>query len=234
METHLRLHYAPDNASLIIRLAMEEMGVPYETVLVDRSADAQRSPAYLALNPNGLIPVLETEHGPVFETGAILMWLAEKQAKLAPLPGDPDRGSFLKWLFFVSNTLHSGLRMLFYPEKYVGHDDEACGKLRMSMGPVLAGHYTKLDKLAGEMPNWFAAQAPTVLDFYVACCLRWSALYPIGGTDWFTLDASPHLREFAKRLEQRPCVHRLIRAEGLGVTPFSCPQYANPPEGSAT
>ncbi len=51
--------------------------MPYRTVLVDRAAQAQKSPAYLALNPNGLIPVLETPHGPVFETAAILLWLAE-------------------------------------------------------------------------------------------------------------------------------------------------------------
>lgn len=45
------LHYAPDNASLIIRLALEEIGVPYDTVLVDRAAQAQTLPAYRALNP---------------------------------------------------------------------------------------------------------------------------------------------------------------------------------------
>ena len=57
------LHFAPDNASLCIRLALEELRLPYQTALVDRDINAQRSPAYLALNPNGLIPVLETPHG---------------------------------------------------------------------------------------------------------------------------------------------------------------------------
>jgi len=55
-----RLHYAPDNASLIVRLVLEDLGVPYETVLVNRAAGGQREAPYLALNPNGLIPVLET------------------------------------------------------------------------------------------------------------------------------------------------------------------------------
>ncbi|MCB1329029.1 MAG: glutathione S-transferase N-terminal domain-containing protein, partial [Maritimibacter sp.] len=73
----LCLHYAPDNASLIIRIALEELGLPYETRLVDRQAEAQKSPAYLALNPQGLIPVLETPEGPIFETAAILLWLGE-------------------------------------------------------------------------------------------------------------------------------------------------------------
>ena len=96
-----RLHYAPDNASLIIRLALEELELPYETVLVDRARTAQQSAEYLALNPNGLIPVLETPHGALFETGAILLWLADTEGKLAPPPESAARGNFLKWLFFV-------------------------------------------------------------------------------------------------------------------------------------
>ena len=120
-----RLHYAPDNASLIVRLALEELGVPYDTVLVDRAARAQRRPAYLALNPNGLIPVLETPVGPIFETGAILLWLADTHGALAPVPNDPPRAAFLKWLFWVSDTLHADLRMLFHPENYTGPDAAA-------------------------------------------------------------------------------------------------------------
>lgn len=60
MTTAFRLHYAPDNASLIVRLTLEQLGLEYETVLVDRSRQGQRSAAYLQMNPNGLIPVLET------------------------------------------------------------------------------------------------------------------------------------------------------------------------------
>ena len=88
MSHRLRLHYAPDNASLCIRLALEELGLPYETVLVNRATHAQRSPAYLALNPNGLIPVLETPDGPLFETGAILLWLADTHGGLRPFASD--------------------------------------------------------------------------------------------------------------------------------------------------
>ena len=74
--TDYTLHYAPDNASLIIRLALEAQGVAYDTCLVDRAAQGQSAPAYRALNPHGLIPALQTPDGPMFETGAILLWLA--------------------------------------------------------------------------------------------------------------------------------------------------------------
>ncbi|NBT31105.1 MAG: glutathione S-transferase, partial [Rhodobacteraceae bacterium] len=84
MIENLRLHYAPDNASLCVRLALTEMGLPFETILVDRRARGQKAPAYLRLNPNGLIPTLETPDGPIYETAAILLWLADRQGDLFP------------------------------------------------------------------------------------------------------------------------------------------------------
>ncbi|MGA0281294.1 MAG: glutathione S-transferase N-terminal domain-containing protein, partial [Paracoccaceae bacterium] len=89
------LHYAPDNASLIVRLALLELGLPFKTRLVERRTHAQRSPEYLKLNPNGRIPVLETPQATMFETGAILLWLADTHNALAPGINTPQRGTFL-------------------------------------------------------------------------------------------------------------------------------------------
>ena len=229
-----RLHYAPDNASLIIRLALDARGLSYDTVLVDRQVNAQRSQAYRALNPNGLIPVLETPQGPIFETGAILLWLADTHGGLGPSQDAPDRAAFLKWLFFVANTLHPALRMIFYPQKYVGPDPRAHAQLHQTVTQNLGTHLSHLDQLAATQPGWFGAQDPSVMDFYVACCLRWCALYP-AQTDrsWFTLAQTPHLHDICAHLQTLPCCDAAQRAEGLGPTPFTNPNYATPPEGSA-
>lgn len=226
-----RLHYAPDNASLIIRLALETGGIDYETELVDRAAKGQHAPDYLKLNPHGLIPVLETPYGAIFETGAILLWLADRHPGLAPAPSDPARGDMLKWLFFLSNTVHPALRMLFYAEKYVDGDTTA---LRARTVVNLAEHLDKLDTLLASAPPWLGAARPTILDPYLACCLRWMALYPRGNTDWFDLTRWPHLHAFALRRDTDPATTAAAAAEGLGPTPFSAPCHANPPEGSAT
>lgn len=225
------LHYAPDNASLIIRLALETGGIAYETVLVDRAARGQQSPDYLRLNPNGLIPVLETPDGAIFETGAILLWLADRHPGLAPGPQDPARGDMLKWLFYLSNTLHPALRMLFYPEKYIDNDIAA---LRTRTKTNLADMLDKLDAVVAGKPGWIGATEPTILDAYLACCLRWMALYPAGETGWFDLSRWPALERFARVLDNDPATIRAAQAEGLGPTPFSAPHHANPPEGSAT
>ncbi len=233
MESPYRLHYAPDNASLVIRLALEEMGLPYETTLVDRARDAQNGAAYRALNPNGLIPVLETPQGPIFETAAILLWLADAHAQMAPAPDSPDRAAFLKWLFFASNTLHADLRVLFYAEKYIAADQ--ADTLRAGIRPRLRQHLNLLDALAQEAPDWFCADHPSALTIYVACMMRWMALYPAqADRSWYQLADTPYLQTILMQLESRPSTRATIGAEGLGVTPFTSPTYANPPEGSAT
>ena len=73
----LQLHYHPSDASLMPHIFLEELGVPFELKLVDRARNAQKSPEYLRLNPNGLIPVLEDGDLVVYETPAILLHLAD-------------------------------------------------------------------------------------------------------------------------------------------------------------
>ncbi|MGM0662232.1 MAG: glutathione S-transferase family protein, partial [Pseudomonadota bacterium] len=198
MTVRYRLHYAPDNASLVIRLVLEDLGAPYQTVLVDRRARAQKTPAYLALNPNGLIPVLETEDGPIFETGAILLWLADRHGG-APAPGDALRGDFLKWLFFLSGTVHPTLRMTFYPDQYAGEDAAAQGFLRAAMQTRFA---EALDIIETRAAPFFGADHPTPLDPYLACLTRWRALYPQGDVGDFRSGHWPRLSAMVQRLEQ--------------------------------
>ena len=129
-----RLHYAPDNASLIVRLALDSLGLAYETRLVDRGRKEQKGAAYLRLNPHGRIPTLETPDGAMSETGAILLWLGDRHRGqdyvLGPGPGDAGRGDYLKWLFAVSNTLHSHLISIFYTHRYTGPGPEVQAQMR--------------------------------------------------------------------------------------------------------
>ncbi|QJF52050.1 glutathione S-transferase family protein [Roseobacter ponti] len=228
MTTALILHYAPDNASLPVRLVLEELQLPFETRLVDRATEAQRTPAYLALNPAGLIPALETPDGVIFETAAILLWLADRSGQLAPMPDGQARGSFLKWLLFASNTLHAELRRLFYAGNYIGDDPDDQEHLRHHARRAVLSHLRLLeDARRPDTPL-------SVLDFYLAAMLRWCALYP-RGTDhsWFDLKSFPQLHRMAAALELRDSAKAAQQAEGLGTTPFTAPHPPQPPEGTA-
>jgi glutathione S-transferase len=214
------LHYAPDNASLIVRLVLEEAGLPYQTALVDRDAGAQHGPDYRAINPAGLIPALETPQGILFETGAILFWLCDRHG-FGPGEAEPARLILLKWLFFLSNTVHADLRQLFYPHLYV--PPEATAGHHALLTARMRRHFSLLDQAAQDAPGVFAVGG--VLAPYIACLARWSVLYPEGQALWFHLADYPALATMITRLEARPATQRLIAAEALGNHAFSAPRH---------
>lgn len=107
----IQLHYFPGNASMTPHLLLEELGVPFALVYVDRTRGAHKTPAYLKLNPNGLIPVLVDGDLALYETAAILPHLADTHAEagLAPAPGSAERTQFYKRLAWMTNTLQAAL-----------------------------------------------------------------------------------------------------------------------------
>ena len=221
------LHYAPDNASLIIRLVLDGAGIPYRTALVDRAKRQQDSAAYRALNPTGLIPVLETPVGPISETGAVLLWLTDTH-RLGPGPADANRPAFLKWLFFLSNTAHADLRQIFYPHQYAPVDAHRAHLEILSTR--MKRHFALLDAAASAHPKLFAAAKP--LGVYTTVLTRWAALYPVNGPRWMDLTDFPTLEALAAAQEARVETPVVARAEGLGPRPFTSPEQPNPPEGS--
>jgi glutathione S-transferase len=213
-------------------MALDHRGLPYETRLVNRATQEQSGTAFRQLNPNGQIPVLETPQGPLFETGAILLWLADAHGGLGPAPDDPERAAFLKWLFFAANTLHPALRMIFYPDKYIA--DGYTEVLREGQREHLTRQFATIDRIAQDRPPWLGGENPGILDFYLVAMLRWAAIYPsMAEARWFDLARYPALRNICARVEALPCCTLLKNAEGLGTSPFTDPHPPNPPEGSA-
>ncbi len=229
----LRLHWSPDSANLVVRLALEELGLDHEGVRVDRARGGLRTPAYLTLNPQGLLPVLEDGELVLFETGAILLHLADRAGRLGPEgPGARDpgpRAAFLKWLFYVSNTLHADLRAAFYSRRYVDRD-EAVPALRAGLRARVAGHCALIED-ALSPGGWLAGATPTLVDHYLAVCLRWARLYPAAAPILAGLGDVPRLAAHAAALEARAPVQRAFAAEHIHGRPLTAPEPpALPPD----
>ncbi|MBS0360293.1 MAG: glutathione S-transferase N-terminal domain-containing protein, partial [Proteobacteria bacterium] len=101
----LQLYSLPTPNGVKVAIMLEEIGLPYEPHLVDFGKDDQKTPEFLSLNPNGKIPAIIDPNGPggrplgLFESGAILVYLAEKTGKL--IPADPAaRYETLAWVFW--------------------------------------------------------------------------------------------------------------------------------------
>ncbi|MDA4844066.1 glutathione S-transferase family protein [Hoeflea poritis] len=224
------LYYAPDNASLVIRVVLEEIGAAYNTWLVDRTAREQESEAYRKLNPAGLIPVCIIDGEPVFETAAIALTLADRHGQLAPAPQSSDRPAFLKWLFFLSNTLHPDLRQLFYPQKFIDPDPATLSMHARKTRNRLEAHFGILEALYSGFDHPFLLGAePTIFDIYAGLCLRWPQLYPAGSPPAFVPADYPVLSRMLQALEVRPSFKRAFEAEGIPA-PFL--SEARPCDGS--
>jgi GSH-dependent disulfide-bond oxidoreductase len=85
-----------------VALFLEEAGLPYEAIAVDTRKGQQFDPAYLAVNPNAKVPAIIDDDVTVFDSNAILLYLAEKTGKFLPASTPAARGELLSWLMFVA------------------------------------------------------------------------------------------------------------------------------------
>jgi glutathione S-transferase len=218
----LTLHHAPDFASTIVRLALEELELPHTIAIADIEGGALASPEYRRVNPVGLIPALETDDGPMFETAAILLWLVDRTGRLGPGPQDPDRAAFLSWLFFTSNALHTAALALFYPHRPAGEANTDAA--RAAAHDQIIARLGLIEALiAARHPRWLSAEHPGVLGYYIGILVRWLILLPPPpyGID---LADFPNLRAVLAAHEARPAALRVAKADGLGPTPFTNPR----------
>lgn len=213
------LHYFPDTASLCLRMLLAELGVPHDCRLIDRAAGQLDSPAYRALHPLGKIPALETPDGPMFETAAMMLYLCDKHASLAPAPDASDRAAFLKWLFFTSTNIHPTLLQLFYPERTAGAENAAAvaTHAQAHMQLLLTALNTML---AAENPGWFS-EKPSLMGYYVGMLMHWLSSMPADHPAYFATTAFPALHARLAALETLPAVQSIAADEGLGTQPFT-------------
>jgi glutathione S-transferase len=217
----LTLHHAPDFASTIIRLALEELELPHTIALVDFEGGDHTTPEYRQINPVGLIPALETDDGPMFETGAILLWLVDRTGRLGPGPGDPDRAAFLSWLFFTSNALHQSALAMFYPHRPAGEANSDAARAA-AHEQIMARLGLVEGLIATRSPRWLSPDEPGVLGYYIGILVRWLIQLPPAP---YALDLQdfPRLRAVLAAHETRPAALRVALADGLGATPFTQP-----------
>ena len=88
-----------------VALCLEEMGLPYELVPVDTRKGEQHTPAFLAVNPNAKLPAIVDGDATVFDSNAILLYLAETTGKFLPGKSPAERGELLSWLMFVASGI---------------------------------------------------------------------------------------------------------------------------------
>ncbi len=199
---------------MVPHIVLEEIGAPYERIAVDRQNGAHKQPAYLKLNPNGLIPVLEDGELVIYETAAIVAHLCDTnpQAHLSPAVASAQRAHFYQWLAWLTNTLQAALIVYFYPERWMNEGNaQGVAELKSNAERKIGAMLDQLDaELARHGGDWFAPWGYSALDAYVFTLCRWTRNFksPPART-------RPHLGPYLQRMLARPAVQRVIANEQL-------------------
>lgn len=203
----LKLHFHPSPNPMKVLLMLEEAGLGYELAPVDTFRGEQHAPAYLALNPNAKTPALEDEGVVVFDSNAILLYLADK---IGRLKGSADeRGALLSWLMFVATGLgpYSGQSAHFLNL----HKDSAYAANRYRR--EAERHYAVLDRRLAEH-EFIATEKYSIVDI-----AAWGWIDRAGFVlaRENPLDATPHLKRWFAAVDARPAVAR-ARAKAAALT----------------
>lgn len=203
------LYYAPGAASLLVHWLLLELDMPHALELVDTSTGAQKSPEYLAINPNGVVPTLVLDGVPRFEAAALAMTLADRdpQRRFAPAFDDPRREDYNQWMFHLANAVQPLFRLWWYPHEPAG--EAQSGAVRATTAPRIDAAWSRLDAHLGKHGPYMLGERPTTADFFLTMLMRWSRHMPKPATEW------PHLAALAQRMKARPAFRRLYEREAL-------------------
>ena len=197
----IRFHYHPTPNPLKVALALEEMGLAYEVVPVDTFKGEQHDAAFRAINPNGKVPAIEDGDVTVFDSNAILLYLAERSGQFMPADG-PARGAALSWLMFVATGLSpfSGQAVHFLR---MAPEDLPYAKNRYLR--EVERHYSVLDGRLGQS-EWLAGD-----DYSVADMAAWGwaqfAPYIFGDAG---LSAYPNVERMRDAISARPAAAKAL------------------------
>ena len=195
----MKLYTAATPNGRKVSIALEELGVPYEVEVVDLQAPEHPTEAFLRLNPNHKIPVLEDDGLVVWESGAILLHLAEKYGKL--LPADPaGRIEAIQYAFFQTGGLGPNLGRLAAAIR------KPEGERNAEMIEIFSN---EVDRLMGVLDRILADGRPYLAKEYsIGDIMHYGWLAPALGLKAPQLMKRPRVVAWVERIGERPAVQR--------------------------
>jgi len=201
----ITLYTAPTPNGWKISVLLEELGVPYRVELVNLTKSEQKTDAYVALNPNGRIPTIidhEADDFVVFESGAIMVYLAQKHQKLMPL--DPlAQSTVMQWLMLQMAGVGPMMGQANVFHRYFSEKIPA----------VIERYQNEVKRLFGVLDQRLADHAFLAGDYSIADIAHWCWVHT---HNWSGVELVPfkHLKRWNALIGQRPAVQRGINVPG--------------------
>jgi len=206
----LQLYSAPTPNGVKASIMLEETGLPYEAHAIDLGADETWTPEFLSLNPNGKIPAIIDPDGPggaplgLFESGAILLYLAEKTGQL--LPQEPARRwETIQWVFFQMAAIGPMFGQVGYFHKFAGRE--------IADKRPLERYVNESKRLLGVLETqldgrpWIMGEDYTIADISMLGWVR-NLVGFYGAGDLVDFNALKHVPAWLERALARPAVQR--------------------------
>ncbi len=209
---HLKLYVSPGSCARVPTIALEEIGISFETVLLRMNARQHKSPEFLAINPKGKVPTLVIDGEPLTENVAILSWLHRTHPDaelLPPTSNDLEIARQTADLAFFSGTMHPFVTRFARPGKFVT-DDRTSAQVRDASLLAARPFWAMInDRLAHA--SWWYGDCWSIVDGY----LFW-AWWRVGASG-FQGDAFPNIQDHAARIQDRPSVARAMQREAIHI-----------------
>jgi glutathione S-transferase len=188
---------------------LEDIGAPFELIKVDIKTGEQHSADYLKLNPHARVPTLIYDGDRLlYESTAICLLLADRHPGIPFVPkvDSKDRGPFLQWMAYLTNTLQESCMHWWHPEKFVdGADQQAAVKRKADQRT--AEMFRFLDgQLAGP---FLCGSTFYICDYYAVMLARWTR------TMATPAHTNPNVNKLIRAVMQRPGYARMLKAEGI-------------------
>jgi len=196
----IKFYYSGAPNPMKVALMLEECGLQYEPMPVDTRKGEQHSPEFLEINPNGKVPAIVDGDAVVFDSNAILLYLAEKTGKFLPAKGDKLRGELLSWLMFVASGVGP------FSGQSVHFRNYAPEKIEYAINRYMyetQRHYGILNDRLGKH-KYMVGDAYGIVDMAV---WGWARLIPValGDKAW---DKFPNLKRLVDEVSARPAAAR--------------------------
>lgn len=203
----MKLYYLPGSCSFVPHVALEWCGKPYEAEAVTR--EKIKSPDYLALNPQGSVPLLVEGDFALSQNTAILFYLDQlhPEAKLFGSTTPQDRAKAMRWLAFFNSDVHKVFTPFFRPLPYAQDNEALLNSIRQNAAETLLG-YLEIANTHLEQHAFFGENI-CVADAYLYIMLCWCQKI---GVDFSHLS---RLKPFMQRVEANKGVDSVREQEGL-------------------
>jgi len=198
-------------------VVLEEIGVDYETELIDIDTGEHKSERFLKVNPYGRVPALLLEDGtPVSESAGITMYLADKhpQAGLAPAISDPDRPLYNQWLFFFASMLYQTYTRHNRSHRFSSNPADA-PNIRERAGKDLLHWWQVIDEVLKDR-LWLLGDRFSACDIYMHMLTLWHVPRHLYDPNVSTLPSEAFFERFenvrrtAAAVAQRPAVQKIM------------------------